>query len=110
LKKSDIYKSAEWKALKQRILEKRRRCELCEGDFYYKSKKRSHQRNKRRSELHHRTYLHLGHERDDELVLLCARCHGVITKIHEMAGDTIYTRELKKAILDFFIEEEKYGT
>ena len=103
MKKSDIYKSNEWKTLKLRILEERRECELCHGSFYYKSKKRFHQRNRRRSELHHKTYIHLGHEKADELAVLCARCHGVITKIREMAGDTKYTRDLKEAIADFYV-------
>ena len=32
-------------------------------------------RHRSQLEVHHRTYERLGHERQDDLVVLCARCH-----------------------------------
>lgn len=33
-------------------------------------------------QVHHRTYERLGHERDDDLEVLCVACHRAITSSH----------------------------
>lgn len=40
------------------------RCELCHGDY--------------NTEVHHLTYERLGHERDEDLMALCAGCHATV--------------------------------
>ncbi len=54
--------SAEWKATRTRILEQRGyRCETCGAT--------------KKLEVHHLTYERFGHERDDDLRVLCSPCH-----------------------------------
>ena len=57
-------RSKEWRELKQRLLRERgARCQRC-GDDDPPS-----------LVLHHNTYERLGHERDDDLELVCGKCH-----------------------------------
>lgn len=59
-------RSRRWKEKAKRA--KRRagyRCQICNSSMNL--------------EVHHRTYERLGYEADDDLTVLCARCHAVAT-------------------------------
>lgn len=59
-------RSRRWKARAERA--KRRagyRCQICNSSMNL--------------EVHHRTYERLGYEADDDLTVLCARCHAAAT-------------------------------
>lgn len=59
---SEYLESEHWKEKRAKARERANgRCQICNGD----------------GELHthHRTYERIGHERDDDLIVLCKRCH-----------------------------------
>ena len=57
--------SAEWRAKRQEIAEERNfKCEKCGCDVRECG-----------FEVHHKTYIHFGAEKDNELKLLCVKCH-----------------------------------
>lgn len=59
--------SPEWEAMSRRAKERAGfRCQVCNSP--------------RRLETHHRTYERLGHERDDDLIVLCHECHGLFSR------------------------------
>jgi hypothetical protein len=63
----DYLKTAHWRDVRNRALDRAaRRCQLCNSPDHL--------------EVHHRTYERRGCERDDDLTVLCARCHS---KFHE---------------------------
>ena len=47
------------------------RCQVCNGD--------------QRLEVHHRTYERRGDEREDDLIVLCRRCHGLYHEHRRLA-------------------------
>lgn len=61
-----VLASARWRDMrKRRLLATRWHCEQCgKGEI------------ERDLELHHKTYDRLGHERADDVILLCRRCHA----------------------------------
>lgn len=60
----DYLQSAKWKEKRERIAKQRNyTCEICERVVT------------RGYNIHHKTYKHLGKERDSELMFLCAKCH-----------------------------------
>ena len=64
----DYMNSARWRERREAYFEVRSR--RCRANGCY---------SREAIELHHRTYARLGHERDDDLVALCAKCHK---KVH----------------------------
>lgn len=62
----EYLKSAEWQQVRTRLFKLRgRKCELCE--------------NTDSLHIHHLTYKRVGHERDEDLQILCDDCHVGIT-------------------------------
>lgn len=62
IKYKEYIKSKEWKKRRKKIFEKRgRECEQCGFGYYL--------------HVHHKTYDNLGNEKDDDLQILCYRCH-----------------------------------
>ncbi|HSS10017.1 MAG TPA: HNH endonuclease signature motif containing protein [Acidimicrobiales bacterium] len=55
-------RSPEWRQRRAATLASHPRCALCPS--------------RRNLEVHHVYYDHLGHEPDEDLVVLCARCHS----------------------------------
>lgn len=60
--------------------------------------------------IHHKSYLHLGNERDNELVVLCTGHHRDYHRLHGVKGNMIketdaYIKEKREKILK--AEEEK---
>ena len=62
----DYMRSSAWRERRQRALKQAcYRCQICgEGG---------------KLEVHHSTYENLGHERDEDLIVLCWLCHKVVT-------------------------------
>lgn len=59
-------KSNEWITKRDKIREKRKLCEICKE---YEN-----------LQVHHLTYENLGNEKDEDLILLCKKCHFAIHK------------------------------
>jgi len=61
----EVYmQSKEWFLRKQNVYEQRGgKCERCGSDF--------------RTEVHHLSYKNLGNEKDDDLIVLCRKCHMI---------------------------------
>ncbi len=83
----EYIKSPEWYQRTEKIrLRNKGRCEVC---------------NMRRSScVHHRTYAHLGNERDDELLSVCSDCHSMI---HRKGKAYIWPSRVK--LLVYYQEE-----
>jgi len=58
------YDSEQWLATRQRILTERPLCERC--------------RSVASRQIHHRTYVRLGHERPEDILALCRECHQAV--------------------------------
>ena len=56
-------RTPQWRERRARALKRaRNKCSLCSS--------------KRRLEAHHRTYVRIGQERDEDIVVICSSCHG----------------------------------
>lgn len=62
--------SAEWAALSRRMRELNPRCSLCNRPLLAQSRKKTVVLH-----VHHRTYLRLARELDEDLTVVCADCH-----------------------------------
>jgi hypothetical protein len=60
----EYIESDHWIALRNKIVDERKKCEICNHD--------------RGLQVHHLHYLSLGVEKDEDLLLVCLRCHDVI--------------------------------
>jgi len=58
------YDSEQWLATRQRILTERPLCQRC--------------RSVPSRQVHHKTYLRLGHEQPGDIVALCRECHCAV--------------------------------
>lgn len=83
----DYIKSAEWKARRDRYMEKRKfKCEVCR---------------KAATQVHHKSYENLGREKDSDLQALCSGCH---MNAHEGQKKPIYdpmTKEFMSLVRSF---------
>ncbi len=68
----DYLQTPEWQARRAAALERaQHRCQVCNRE--------------ERLEVHHRTYVRRGDERDDDLTVLCHRCHDGFHKLGALA-------------------------
>jgi 5-methylcytosine-specific restriction endonuclease McrA len=96
---ADYLLSPQWQQRRRQIIRARgRRCQRCGSP--------------RRLQLHHKTYLRLGHERDADLELLCPKCHtkadrqrardqALQTYIHKKYGDKYGDKTPRKVKREF---------
>lgn len=64
MKYSDYLQSGHWRKRRQRAIERAGgHCMVC--------------RNGRKIEVHHNSYMHLWDEHDDDLAVLCDKCHEI---------------------------------
>jgi hypothetical protein len=75
----DYMESSEWFTLRERWAENWRAthgiepcCAICGARWTLQH-----------GDLHHRSYAHLGHEEDADLVALCRTCHGALHRVFE---------------------------
>jgi hypothetical protein len=69
----------------------------------------------KKTEMHHMSYLHLGNERDNELVVLCHRHHTNYHRLNGVQGNMIkkthaYIQAEKEKLTRKTAEEEAMGT
>lgn len=61
-----VINSFRWRALRRRLIAERGcKCERCKTERQYHE-----------LELHHLTYVRLGNEKDEDLLILCPSCHA----------------------------------
>lgn len=65
---SDYLNTRHWRRIRQYVYDKNEGvCERCRGKF-----ESAHMN------VHHKTYAHIGDERENELCLLCEKCHAIV--------------------------------
>ena len=83
----EYIKSKEWKKKRRAFIELHgRKCAACDS--------------KNKLRVHHMSYRHLGNERENELIILCARCHE---EYHELNG--VQQNMIEKTLR--FVEEKR---
>lgn len=83
-------KGAHWLYFKRKTLSKRRKCEICFAT-------------RKKLCVHHRHYKTLGHERKEDVLVLCDECHG---DLHVRAG-TLAPEKLELAYVNLLREKNR---
>jgi len=78
-----------WEITRKRILEKANyKCQLCSS--------------KKNLNVHHNTYKNRGQEKDEDLIVLCKKCH---TKFHDKHNDLIYKNNIEDDEIFDFVDD-----
>jgi 5-methylcytosine-specific restriction endonuclease McrA len=86
--------SNHWRRLRDRIYELRKHtCERCKKKISL-------------YQVHHKSYKHIGYERDGELMLVCYECHEILHKKKD-AKRARQAKKKQKAINDVLEEKKK---
>ena len=62
---SQYLKSKHWQELRKKIYSERKRCEICGKEL-------------KKYNIHHLTYERIGNEKEEDLMLLCPKCHKAL--------------------------------
>lgn len=96
------YKTSHWKGLSKSLLAPfTTTCELC-GCAHWKKNRKGNIKMNRLFVCHHKNYFHLGHEKRDDIMILCAACHKLA---HELLRRNSENSPWLKALQD---ETKKY--
>jgi len=101
-KLKEYYKSPYWKGFVKKILEPDdTECEIC-GCKRWKFDKKGNKKVNRIFNIHHKHYRNLNHERRDNVMVLCRRCHNLFHDILRIASDYQAIKELKEVVNKHF--------
>ena len=82
--------SREWKVLRNRVIEKTYNHDRCRSNGYednvYECQRCGWNHRRTEIEVHHLTYENLGSEKENDLIVVCKRCHNILDRMRAAAS------------------------
>lgn len=100
----EYYKTKWWKGLSKSLLSPfNTTCELC-GTEHWKKDRKGNVKMNRVFVCHHISYQHLGHEKREDIMILCSACHNLAHQILRRNSDkSEWLQALQDATKKYFI-------
>jgi len=96
--------SEHWQTLTKSLACQDEKCEICGVEHWHKKRDGKWKAN-RYFVWHHRSYDTVGHEKREDLMRICKRCHDECHRILRMKEDCEMVKELKLSVRKYFFYE-----